>query len=422
MINFNLESLIELESSRDINYRHLMLFELSVGGHYPSYIMHLVQYWCTQNLTGLLTVVVSPQFIEQHADVLESAAGHEDHIRFIPITQAEEDELLPRKSPIHRARRAIQMWNLLCRYAESVNASHCLIMYLDSFQTPLALKAKAPCPVSGIYFRPTFHYGSLTHYRPSLKDKIQQWRERMALPRVLSHPQLQTIFCLDPFVVKPLNNFKSKVKAVHLPDPVQIYNYPEDTVTRLRETLGIQPNRLVFLMFGALDGRKGIHQLLEAILKLPSELGQRLCLLFVGPIKPQDKQQMLDKIPQVYNTDAQIVIHDAFVPDHEIQPFFQLADVILVLYQRHVGMSGVLVRAATASKPVLGSNYGLMGEVTQRHSLGLVLDATMPTEITQGLIQTITTSPAKIGDRGKMEKFAKLNSADHYAKTIFQHI
>lgn len=413
----------ELEDFQNINHPHLLLFELSVGGHYPGYIQHLVRYWCGHNLTRKLTVVVSPKFIEQHGDVLESAVGYETKVQFIPVTMEEEAALLPRKSPLHRAIRATQMWHLLCKYVTSIKASHCLVMYLDSFQTSLALGTKAPCPISGIYFRPTFHYGTLTHYHPSWKDLVQQWREKLILPRILAHPQLQTVFCLDPLAIEPLRQFSRNNKVIQSPDPVQAYVHSEDDIADLRRTLRIKPDKLIFLMFGALDGRKGIHQLLEAALMLPPNLGQKLCLLFVGPLKPADNLLMQPRLTQLAETSGvQVVLQDTFIPDHEIQPYFQLADVILALYQRHMGMSAILARAATSGKPVLSSNYGLMGEITRLHDLGLTVDSTVPGDIAQRLIHLLTEPLKDIGDQQKMQQFAEQNTAERFAQVIFQNL
>jgi glycosyltransferase involved in cell wall biosynthesis len=402
--------------------RHLMLFELSVGGHYPGYIQHFVRYWSEQGLPGRLSVVVSPQFIERHAEVVAVAQGSRRQVDFIPITAAEASALLPRQSPVHRAVRAFQSWQILCRYAAVLESTHCLIMYLDAFQSPLAWGAKAPCSVSGIYFRPSFHYSSLTGYQPSWKDRIQHWRERFILPRVLRHPQLQTVFCLDPFAIRPLKQFHGHAAAVPLPDPVQIYNHSEDQVVQLQKDLGIQPGRLVFLMFGALDGRKGIYQLLDAILKVSPILCQKLCLLFVGPIEPRDRKLMQPRLAQIAESlPVQIILRNAFIPDREIQVYFQLADVILAVYQRHVGMSAILARAATAQTPVLASDYGLMGEVARRYKLGLTLDSTSPDEIAKGVTRLLEESPAAVGDRARMRAFAEQNSAERFASILFQY-
>jgi glycosyltransferase involved in cell wall biosynthesis len=117
----------------------------------------------------------------------------------------------------------------------------------------------------------------------------------------------------------------------------------------------------------------------------------------------------------------QIIQHYQFVPETEVAKYFQLADAVLATYQRHVGMSGILLLAAAAQKPVLADNYGLMGEITRQHQLGLTVDATKPEAIAEGLTQMLTQSE-KLGDRDKMKQFAAQNSPQSFAQTILQHI
>lgn len=409
-------------NSHDSSKNNLVLFELSVGGHYPIYIQHLVRYWCEQNLPGQLSVVVSPKFLDQHQDVVSIAASREG-VRFLSITPAEEEALVPRKSPIHRAIRAFQMWRLMGQYAAALKADHCLIMYLDSYQSPLAAGISSPCPVSGIYFRPTFHYPSLITYQPSWKDRVQFWRERTILPRVMRHPQLHTLFCLDPFVITHLHSFGGRAHPVYLPDPVEISAPSQIQLAQLKATLGIEPDRRIFLLFGALDGRKGIYQLLDAILMLSPEWCQKLCLLLVGRFDPQDRQTLQPKLNRIaQELGVQLIIRDEYISDTEVQTHFQLADVVLALYQLHVGMSGILVQAAAAQTPVLTTNYGLMGEMARRYELGLAVDSTLLTEIAKGLTRLLKEPLEDAGNRSKMQQFAEQNSAEHFAHTIFQSI
>jgi glycosyltransferase involved in cell wall biosynthesis len=202
---------------------------------------------------------------------------------------------------------------------------------------------------------------------------------------------------------------------------VQIYRDGEANVEKLRENLAIELNRRVFLMFGSLQKRKGIYQLFDAIARLPSHLCQKLCLLFVGPIDSPTVfhnriAHLCESLP------IQIITQDQFVPDRDIQPYFQLADVILAPYQRHIGMSAILVRAAAAGKPVLSTNYGLMGEIVKRYKLGIAVDASIPAEIAQGLTQFITHSPETFFDRSRMQCFAEENLAEKFATTVFQNL
>jgi glycosyltransferase involved in cell wall biosynthesis len=399
-----------------------MLFELSIGGHYPGYIQHLVRYWRERSLIGHLDVVVSPEFLERHSDVVDEA-GQDSSIQFVAIAPSESAALSPRSTGRSRLMRAFQEWKLLRQYATDLQADHCLIPYFDTRQFPLALGATLPCSFSGIYFRPTFHYPTFENHQTSRHDWMQRSREKFLISRALANPQLQTLFCLDPFVLKHWDQFHSKAQAVYLPDPVQIYDQPLAVTDHLKVSLGIEAHRKVFLLFGALDGRKGIHELLKATALLSPEDCQQLCLLFVGPIDPSEKSQIDSQIKELRRSlPIQIVGSHQFVIDRDIQPYFQLADVVLAPYQRHVGMSAILVRAAAAQKPVLASNYGLMGEITRHHQLGVAVDSTDPPSIAGGMSFLLQTPLEQVGDRQKMQMFAAQNSAQRFANVIFETI
>jgi glycosyltransferase involved in cell wall biosynthesis len=404
--------------------QRLLMFELSVGGHYPGYIQHLVRYWRAEQLPGELRVVVTPEFLRQHEDVVADAGDPaQTRIQFIAITAAEAVGLSSRRSGRTRAIRAFQEWRLLEKYVRSQSADHCLIPYLDTRQLPLALGMTLPCPFSGIYFRPTFHYPALIKAPPSRPERWQHRREKLLLGRLLANPQLQTLFCLDPFVLEHLQPFSTRAEAVYLPDPVQRYPLDVAVVAQLKQDLRIDPERRVCLLFGALDGRKGIHQLLEATALLSADRAERLCLLLVGPIASDNQNDLLLRLAALrQRLPVQIICADQFVPDAAIGPYFQLADVILAPYQRHVGMSAILVRAAVAQKPVLASDYGLMGEITRRYALGVSVDSTQPVALAAALDQLLQTDLSQVGDRAQMQAFAAKNSAYHFAQTIFRAI
>ena len=404
--------------------RKLMLFDLSIYGHHPSYIQHFINYWSQQELSGSLDIVVSQKFFQEHSNVVkQSAELKREDINFIAISQEEEAKLKPRNSSINRNVLAFQEWKLFCKYADLLKITQALIMYLDPYLLPLAVGMQPPCSFSGIYFRPTFHYPSFNNYIPSWKNRLQQLREKFILNQVLRNPQLKTLFCLDPFAVKHINNFESEARTIHLPDPVVLNTKNEYQLNNLRERLGIKSSKKIFLLLGALNGRKGIYQLLEAIQLLPSALCEQMCLVFVGEANPIDKALIKSKVAATCQAQpVQIIEHYEFVPEHEVQAYFQLADVVLAPYQRHVGMSGILLLAAAANKPVLSSNYGLMGEMVQRYQLGIAVDSTVPKEIAQGLQRCSNEALEELSDRNKMTLFAKQNTPERFASTIFQHL
>lgn len=412
-------------TNQDANDKHrIMLFDVEVRGHHAGYIQHLLNYWCKQKYTNHLDIVVSPKFLQQHSDVVKiGSASNQQNINFVSITPEEEASLGDIGSFTGRFRRAFQEWHLILNYTRLLAPDQCLLMYLDTVLLRLALGVGLPCPFSCIYFRPVFHYSDFASYSPSWRERIWQQRDQLFLSRLLSSPSLQTLFCLDPFAVEYINELKGRSVAVHISDPVQIYSDLKLEPEGLKRSLNIDHGRQVFLLFGALTERKGINQLLEAIELLPQHLCQRLCLLLVGPLDTQDNELTKTRITSIAQAMlVQIICRHKFVTDQEIQPYFVIADVVLAPYQRHVGMSAILVRAAAAQKPVLSSSYGLMGEVTRRYELGLTVESRTPNEIASGLTIFLSQPSANFYNPIKMKQLAKENSAERFAKTIFQHL
>jgi glycosyltransferase involved in cell wall biosynthesis len=418
---------VELEkgSARPDLTSRVIVFDLSVLGHHASYIKHLLRYWIDLRSPGELTFIVSPKFLQAHSDVVQLASeSGVEGIQFTAITEEEEATLNSRKTRFDRAFRNLREWNLLQKYAESRAATHCLLMYLDTCELPLLMGAKLSCSFSGIYFRPTFHYSDLGQFIPSWKERIQQVREKLFINRTLHHPKLQTLFCLDPFAVKYLNSGVNKPIAVALADPVEPIVISSSELEDFRSQLNIQPDRQVFLLFGSFEAeRKGIYQLLDALALLPASACEKICILLVGNANVEEQARIQVRIDQLcQHQPVQIKTRFEFIPDRDVEKYFSVADVALAIYQRHVGMSGILLLAAAAEKPVLSSNYGLMGELVKRYHLGLTVDSTAPEEIAAGLTQFLSKESQSFSDRAEMKAFADQNSAQLFAQTIFQHI
>jgi glycosyltransferase involved in cell wall biosynthesis len=414
-------------STSKLPNKSLIIFELGHSGHYAAYIQHLVKYWCDHKLDGKLNFVICPTFVNKYPEIIKLAENCQNNsLKFIPINQEEEDKLIPRKSSAYRLLRSIQEWQLVVKYANKLKATHCLLLFFDPFQTVITLRLKLPCAFSGIYFRPSFHYPNLNNnYIPSFKERLQYWREKFILPKVARHPQLQNIFCLDQFAITSISKISRTNKAVYLPDPVKIDDslLPQQ-IDNFKEKLGIASNRKVFLLFGTLyDSRKGLKQVLEAVTALPLSLCQQITLLLAGQIEGTNDLSLQKQIEEISSSlPVQIIIQDKYIPEKEVSLYFQASDVILAPYQRHVGMSGIIVQAAAYQKPVLSSNYGLMGKIVNEWQLGLTIDSTIPAEIAEGLKRFILESPDKLVDLKKMQAFALQNQADKFAECIFKGI
>lgn len=419
-----------MQTHADINWTNIsinqqqhtiMLFDLAVGGHHPSYISHLVEYWCAEKISGKLYVVVSPKFLTVHSDVVNIGAKYgRKNLEFLAITQA---EYLKWKNQPHFLLKVFQEWHLFCKYSRILKSNHSLLLYFDHFQLPLALGLKAPCTFSGIYFRPTFHYAEFENYKSSGKDTFRRWRQILILSQVLKKSQLTYLLCLDPFAIKFISKLTKKTKILYLPDPVDVSSHNQVNINNLKKKLGIDDWRKTFLFFGRLNSRKGIYQLLDAISLLSTEVCEKLCLLIVGNTSESEQIIINTRITELIKSlPIQIISHYKFISETEVNLYFQISEIVLAPYQHHVGMSGILLLAAAANKPVLSSDYGLMGEITKRYKLGLTVDSTKPQLIAQKLAILLLEPTDKFCDREKMTKFVCDRNSQYFAQTIFSCI
>ena len=118
----------------------------------------------------------------------------------------------------------------------------------------------------------------------------------------------------------------------------------------------------------------------------------------------------------------QIIRRNEFVPEEEVPYYFNSADYVLAPYQKHVGMSGLVIQAAAAKKPILASNYGLIGQLVIEHQLGLTCNSASPVSISQCVQQALKTPKSNLIDFDKKQRFAQQNSSDIFAKQIFDSI
>ncbi len=204
----------------------------------------------------------------------------------------------------------------------------------------------------------------------------------------------------------------------------------EDAVAdRLRVGLyGIQPGRQVYLFFGTLRGednihRKGIYQLIEAIEHLSANECGQLCLVIAGQMDAAVKEAIGTRIATLQDSlPVQWVLLDEYVTESDVQALFGLSDVVLIPYQRHVGMSGILVRAAAAQNPVLASDYGLIGALVAQYSLGLAVDSTNPSELSKGIRRLLNRGCDGAFDPDRASEFAEINSATNFSSLLFDRL
>ncbi|PWK16895.1 glycosyl transferase family 1 [Arcicella aurantiaca] len=386
--------------------KNILIFEPDASGHHSGYLYHLIINFLSANYHYNLTVLVAPDFFEQHPQIIEETLSPK--VKWLAFSEAEFSAWKITKSE-SVTKRAFFEWDLLRKYITQTNATYAFSMYIDYLQIALLTQKALPCPVSGILFRPTL----VNYPAHSLKEKLNTLRKNLTLKLFVKSKKLDSLFNLDPFATEYIKQNWQTSKVVFLPDPVQVYPSTK-AVAEIKQELGIEENRNVFLIFGFLDCRKGISEVMEAVGKISKENSQKGTLLIVGPWEESEKLKFDKKLKEIEGiSDFQIITQNTFIADHDIQPYFEVSDYILALYDKHIGMSAITVRAAAAQKPLLTYNFGLMGKIVVENELGLIVNNDLSEKIEMLLMQKVV-----IGNKQKMKQYAELNRAENYAKVI----
>lgn len=393
----------------------IVLFNLYHGGHNPQHLECLLREWAVRRPQAELHVVISEAAARLHPELAE-------------LTEAAERASLHRVEtpPRFGAHAGIVGRELVHRrlakhYAHLLRADRLMFMYLDAVQFSLAIDLRFPWPLSlsGIYFRPSFHYGALDS-APARGDRVKAASKQLSIRVALRNPHLQTLFSLDPFATTQLAAWAGNTECVFLPEPLWI---PESAPTSSRITDGLEDGRRRLVLFGSLDKRKGLCVVLDALEGLSTTHQRKLALLLAGRLADSERRELRERIASFeQRSEVKLVLSDQHIPEEEVQALLRSCDLVLVTYVRHVGSSGVLVRAAAAGVPVLASNYGVVGAQVRRHRLGLAIDSTSASDIRDALAAWVDTPDEIPFDPTSAEKFARANTAEAFADTILSRL
>jgi glycosyltransferase involved in cell wall biosynthesis len=390
--------------------KNILLFEPDSSGHHPGYLYHLIIHFLENDYSYNLIVLVAPDFFEKHPQIIQKTLS--PRVKWLKFSDSEFNNWREIKSK-SVTKRSFFEWELLRKYIVETKSVYAFLMYIDYLQIALLTQKALPCPISGILFRPTL----INYPSHSLKEMINSWRKNLTLKYFVKNKALDLLFNLDSFATDYIQQNWQTDKVKFLPDPVQVYPSAK-SVEALKTELKIEPNRKVFLIFGFLDSRKGISEVMEAILHISKEKSLKGTLLIVGPWEESERNKFdltIDKILQ--KSDFQVIIKNEFIQDEDIQSYFEVSDYILALYAKHIGMSAIMVRAAAAQKPFLTHNFGLMGKVVTENQLGMIVENDLAQKM-----EMLLSENKEVGDKEKMKEFAELNSAENYAKVILEYL
>lgn len=235
------------------------------------------------------------------------------------------------------------------------------------------------CPWVGLTMRPSFHYRDMGIMAPRSSFALAK---RALFLRVLHKPHLKSLLTLDESLLLYLKKRGlGEGKVALLPEPSESYDMPPSPLAKQR--LGIKSERLLILLYGTITRRKGVRELLRALAHplFPDNVD----VYFAGKVYPDVQELLGEPQVKVLQASGRLRVDNRFIEASEVSTLFAAADAVWLGYQGHYGPSGALIQAAAAGKPVVACQDGVIGWMTRRYQLGVIVKPTDTTSVIDGI-------------------------------------
>jgi glycosyltransferase involved in cell wall biosynthesis len=387
-----------------------VIYDKAYGGHHAEHVVRLFNYLNKQD-TSLYSFyfIVHPNTVQDL-----NLAILNDNIRILTITT---DEYLLINNEKRAYKKGEIEWEIIMKKCQRT-IDTLLLLDMDEYQYLIGTNSfiQSNVKVSGILFSPYYRICS-NKYSNYLKLKLTRFRKWVQIKWMLRNTNIQDIFIFnDKDCVRYFNSKFKKNCFTLLPDPVSesISIKKQDG---FYEKFHLITNRKVVLAFGSINERKNINNIIKSF-KYQEEDFQ---LLICGKCSSEQLEQSIlnniDKIRRI-RPNINIVFLNRHLSNQEIDEAFSISDIIAVPYVNFFFSSGVIGHAAKYKKPVISSNEGLMGAITNEYQIGCNVNPYIPKDISDAISKLAKENvPIQNFDRYCLD-----NSTELFCHIIFSKI
>ena len=307
--------------------------------------------------------------------------------------------------------RSFWEWSLFEKIIQEQKGLHEIIfMNIDSYLVLLVAGRfkKYNLSVKGILFQPYLHFkenstgGFLFLLKKVYKNYLFQKYS------VLLNSKIVKVFILNDPTTVGIMNKKIKKVFYNLPDPIErdVKNKDQKNYKNILDKYGIKTTNKNLLVFGSIDYRKNLINIIDSLRLLSPELKKNIHLIIAGKIGIERYRQHIEK----YKDEISIGYNDGFVNAEEREPLFESCDVVLMPYINFYSASSVLGHAISHNKNVVATNKGLLGKTVKENNIGIVVDPLKPAEIKQAIIDLLL-KPSKFNYNSNtlIEEYSAVN-------------
>lgn len=400
-----------------MNTTKLLIYDREITGHHKEFIDHIVDFYKEKELKNEIIFLLHPDFEKEYAHLKYAKT------RFYYLKEIGEIKNWKSSSVIQKS---LHEWNIIKALQKKEAFNEILFMNLAPYQYIIGRKffSNLELTVSGILFSPLSRFRP-EHYswREKLKIELIKQRKTLQLRWMLRNKKVKNVFILnDDQTVNQLNTKLSAGKIFkYLPDPVyssSLKEYVDQKINEIEGLEGIDEKAVIYLVFGAIDRRKNIENIIEAFKKLETH-DKNMVLLICGESRDVEYgKELLEKINDSLRTSVKnkkmFFLHRYF-SEIEMETVFRNASAILIPYIDFFYSSGVLGHAAKHNKPVVASYGGLIAEQVIKYKLGLLVNPTNPDQIADAMFNVLNHESDGL-------KYLTDNSTSSFVSKIFSNI
>jgi len=370
-----------------------LIFESGYTGHRSEHISHLMR------------------FINSHDDL---------HGRYIFLLNEQMNSFLGKLvlSQNYLIKFTNFEWQIISKIIKELNNINGMIfMDIDPYLILLASNRfkKYNLSVRGTLFQPYIHFkeagGGFSFFiKKVFKNYLFQKYS------VFLNSNIIKVFILNDKESVSILNKKIKNIFYNLPDPIEtdIKNIDSNTADNIVKKYAIEPDKKNLLVFGSIDARKNLINIIDALRLLPREIKKDIHLVIAGKFENSVREKYLEYI-QKYNNEISITHNDGFVNDEDRQLLFERCDFVLMPYINFFSASGILAHSINHNKNVIVSNKGIIGRIVKEHEIGIAVDSSSPEEIKKGIYELIVNNKSY---QYNSEALVNLYSPENFCKTI----
>lgn len=207
-------------------------------------------------------------------------------------------------------------------------------------------------------------HNTLPHDCPYPKQEIELRNTICAAAHKIHIHSEKSISEIQEYLYLPLE----KVQIIHHGNYVGL-NPNHVSQIQARQSFHFDSKETIFLFLGQIRPYKGIEDLIQAFLKIQPDFPNIRLLIAGMPVEPINKENYISTT----NTLSKITFIEKYIPEDELQWYFNAADVVVLPY-RKILTSGSLLHAMSFSRPAITPRVGMTEEIIEDNNNGFLYE------------------------------------------------